>query len=162
MSITNSPASKTAANGDAMRAWLSVVRCYQLCNDEIAAELKPLGLKIQHYEVLARLAAQPGLTQQQLAQTAYVVKSHMSTLINEMAALGWVQRNDSLLDGRSKTVALTPLGRTMANKAAKVQRAVMTAMFEPLLPAQVADIERSTVLVVQALTALSKQRKNAR
>jgi DNA-binding MarR family transcriptional regulator len=155
----NPSATATATpHAAAMRAWLSVVRCYQLCNDEIAAGLKPLGLKVQHYDVLARLAARPGQTQQQLAKSTFVVKSHMSTLINEMVALGWVLRTDSAIDRRSNTVSLTPNGYTMVKKAAKVQLAVMTAMFAPLLPQQIAAIETSTALVVQALTTLADRR----
>ena len=143
----------------AMRAWLTVVHCYQLCNDEIAAGLKPIGLKVQHYEVLARLAALPAQTQQQLAQNAFVVKSHMSTLLSDMEAQGWVVRTDSAVDRRSKTVSLTPLGKTMANKASKVQLAVMTAMFEPLSAGQIDGIASSTSLVIHALTGLAAQRR---
>ena len=145
-----------------MRAWLSVVRCYQLCNNEIAAGLKPLGLKIQHFDVLARLAMNSGQTQAQLAQTVFVVKSHMSTLINEMVALGWVLRTDSATDRRSNTVSLTPLGLIQFKKAAKVRLAVMTAMFEPLLPHQIAAMETSARLVAQALMSIRSQRKNSR
>jgi DNA-binding MarR family transcriptional regulator len=151
--------SKSPPRPHPMRAWLSVVRCYQLCNDEIGAGLKPLGLKVQHYEVLARLAVHPAQTQQELAQNAFVVKSHMSTLLNEMEALGWISRTGSAVDRRSKTVSLTPLGKTMASKAAKVQLAVMTAMFEPLSARQIAEIDSSTSQVVQALTRLAGQRR---
>ena len=153
---------KPTSNADATRAWLSVVRCYQLCNDEMASGLKPLGLKIQHFDVLARLAMHPGQTQAQLAQTVFVVKSHMSTLINEMVALGWVLRTDSAVDRRSNTVSLTPLGLAQFKKAAKVQLAVMTAMFEPLLPHQIAAMESSASQVAQALVSIRSQRKNSR
>ena len=159
LSTTANRTSKTTAKADALPAWLSVVRCYQLCNDEIAAGLKPLGLKIQHFDVLARLAMHPGQTQAQLAQTVFVVKSHISTLINEMVALGWVLRTDSTVDRRSNTVSLTPLGLVQFKKAAKIQRAVMTAMFEPLLPRQIAAMETSASLVTQALVSIGSKRK---
>ena len=155
-------ASQPNAKADALRAWLSVVRCYQLCNDEIAEGLKPLGLKIQHFDVLARLAMHPGQTQAQLAQTVFVVKSHMSTLINEMVALGWVLRTDSAVDRRSNTVSLTPQGFIQFKKASKVQLAVMTEMFEPLLPHQISAMESSATLVGQALMSIRSQRKNSR
>ena len=156
---TSHSTSLSTTKADALRAWLSVVRCYQLCNDEIAAGLKPLGLKVQHFDVLARLAIHRGQTQAQLAQTVFVVKSHMSTLINEMVALGWVLRTDSQVDRRSNTVSLTPLGLIQFRKAAKVQLAVMTAMFEPLLPHQIAALETSASMVGQALMCIGSRRK---
>ena len=146
--MSNSPAVKP------LRTWLSVVRCYQLCNDAIAARLKPLGLKVPHYEVLARLAAHPAQTQQQLASNAYVVKSHMSKLLDEMTEYGWVVRAGNDQDRRSKTISLTPLGETMARQAAAVQHEVMQAMFRPLSSQQIADMEASATLVAQALIDL--------
>jgi DNA-binding MarR family transcriptional regulator len=137
-----------------LRAWTSVVRAYQLCSDTLVARLKPLDLKLAQFEVLVRLLYEPEQTQQALAQHSFVVKSHMSGLLVEMAAKGWVKRADSETDKRSKVVTLTSKGLALAKKAAAIQTDVVSVMLEPLSKKQIRDVEAAMNTVSRALASL--------
>jgi DNA-binding MarR family transcriptional regulator len=138
-----------------LRAWTSVARAYQLCSDTLIARLKPLGLKLAQLEVLVRLLNEPQQTQQELARHSFVVKSHMSGLLVEMAANGWVKRADSETDKRSKVITLTPKGLVLAKKAAAIQFGVVSAMLTPLSAKQIRDVEATMSTVSRALIALA-------
>jgi MarR family transcriptional regulator, organic hydroperoxide resistance regulator len=134
-----------------LRAWTSVVRTYQSCNDTLIAELAPLDLKLPQFEVLVRLLYQPEQTQQQLAANSFVVKSHMSLLITDMADRGWLKRNESAHDKRIKIVSLTARGTALAKKAADIQTRVVETMLEPLSNQQIVEIELAMNSVAHAL-----------
>jgi DNA-binding MarR family transcriptional regulator len=134
-----------------LRAWMSVVRTYNLCNDTLISALKPLGLKMAQFEVLVKLLYDPEQTQQKLAANSYVVKSHMSGLLTEMMENGWVKRIEDENDKRSKLISLTPKGIALANKAAVVQTSVVGAMFAPLTKKQVQETEQTMNAVTGAL-----------
>jgi MarR family transcriptional regulator, organic hydroperoxide resistance regulator len=131
-----------------VRAWLSVVRAYQICSDCIATELRPSGLTLPQFEVLLALLTVGDQSQQQLAQRSFVVKGHMSGLLVQMEAAGLLRRRGDAADRRSKVVSLTKMGQALAGKAREIQRAVMLDMFAPLNEKQIADTE----LVMQSAT----------
>jgi DNA-binding MarR family transcriptional regulator len=142
---------KEAISRENLRAWTSVVRTYQSCNDTLIAELASLDLKLAQFEVLVRLLYQPEQTQQQLAANSFVVKSHMSQLITDMADRGWLKRNDSEHDKRIKIVSLTAKGTALAKKAADIQTRVIETMLAPLSKKQIVEIEQAMNSVAHAL-----------
>jgi MarR family transcriptional regulator, organic hydroperoxide resistance regulator len=148
------PESKTSVSRQDLRAWTSVVRAYQLCSDALVTRLKLIGLKLPQFEVLVRLLYEPGQTQQDLAQHSFVVKSHMSGLLAEMAEEGLIKRVDSALDKRSKVVTLTAKGTALAKKAAAVQAEVVSTMLTPLSAKQIHDVEAAMMIVSAALEDL--------
>ena len=131
-----------APSKEDLRAWVSVIRTYHLCNAALIHRLKPLGLKLAQFEVLVRLLHEPGQSQQQLAANSFVVKSHMSGLLAEMIEQGWVKRGEQEGDKRSKPASLTAKGQALARKAAAVQDEVVGAMFAPLTRRQISDTEQ--------------------
>lgn len=135
-------------------AWLGVVRTYQKCADVLSEGIKPLGLKLAQHDVMMNLLKVPEQTQQQLAGHSYVTKSHMSAVLTEMEALGWIGRTDSAVDKRSKVVCLTPAGRTLAIRAYAVQTQVVDAMMAPLSDRQISDLEKLSRTAVAALERL--------
>lgn len=130
---------------------MSVIRTYNLCNATLIRELRPLGLKLAHFEVLVKLLYEPEQSQQKLAANSYVVKSHISGLLTEMIDCGWVKRSEHENDKRSKLVSLTPKGLAMARKAAAVQAKVVSAMFAPLTKKQIAETGQIMNIVSDAL-----------
>jgi DNA-binding MarR family transcriptional regulator len=148
---------KDAISKEHLRAWTSVVRTYQLCNDTLIAELEPIGLKLPQFEVLVRLLYQPGQTQQQLAANSFVVKSHMSLLISHMVDAGWVKRSENENDKRIKIVSLTSKGMMLAKKAADIQMRVVGTMLAPLSKKQILDIEQGMNSVTAALQIYGKR-----
>jgi DNA-binding MarR family transcriptional regulator len=135
-------------------AWLGVVRTYQKCSQVLSEGIKPLGLKLAQHDVMMNLLKMPEQTQQQLAGHSYVTKSHMSAVLTEMQALGWIGRTDSAVDKRSKVVCLTPLGRPLALRAYAVQTQVVDAMMAPLSDRQISDLEKLSRNAVAALDRL--------
>jgi DNA-binding MarR family transcriptional regulator len=146
--------SKTLVSRQDLRAWTSVVRAYQLCSDALVMRLKVIDLKLPQFEVLVRLLYEPDQTQQQLAEASFVVKSHMSGLLAEMAARRWIKRSESALDKRSNVVTLTARGLTLAKKAAAIQAEVVSAMLTPLSAKQIHDVEAAMQIVSAALSDL--------
>jgi DNA-binding MarR family transcriptional regulator len=136
-------------------AWLAVVRTYQKCSEVLSAQIKPLGLKLAQHDVMMSLLVTPEQTQQQLAEKSFVTKSHMSAVLTEMAALGWVSRADSSADRRSKVIALTPSGLAVARRALAAQAKVVAVMMDPLTDKQIAELEK---LSRNAVTVLSNVR----
>jgi DNA-binding MarR family transcriptional regulator len=146
----------SAISKDELRAWMSVVRTYQLCSDTLITKLKPLDLTLPLFEILVSLLAIPNQTQQQLAARSFVVKSHMSGLLADMVERGWVKRSVSAVDKRSKVVALTAKGATLAAKATAIQIEVVSAMIAPLSQKQIRDMEATMNIVATALEALQQ------
>jgi DNA-binding MarR family transcriptional regulator len=135
-------------------AWLAVVRTYQTCSDALAAQIRPLGLKLAEHDVLMSLLVTPVQTQQQLAEKSFVTKSHMSAVLTEMTELGWVSRDHSSIDKRSKTITLTPTGRVVAGQALAAQAKVVAVMMDPLSDKQILELEKISKNATAALTSL--------
>ncbi len=137
------PVSKKTHPYDAAQglgAWLAVVRTYQKCVEVLTARIKPLGLKLAQHDVLMSLLHTTEKTQQQLAETSFVTKSHMSAVLADMEQLGWISRTGSASDKRSKSITLTPTGLALAHQAFAVQAEVVRTMMAPLTPQQIADL----------------------
>ena len=136
-----------------MGAWLAVVRTYQQCAETLSEGIKPLGLKLAQHDVMMNLLQSQTLTQQQLAERSFVTKSHMSAVLIEMAERGWVSRESSEDDKRSKMIALSPQGQALAQQAYAVQVEVVKVMMDPLNNAQIKAIEDFSLRAYQALAA---------
>lgn len=145
-----------AAHVRGIGAWLAVVRTYQTCSETLSLGIKPLGLKLAQHDVLMHLLLGQALTQQQLAERSYVTKSHMSALLIEMQALGWIDRIGSETDKRSKVIALTEQGMALAQQAWQLQERVIQTMMAPLSDAQMEDLQRFSVRAHQDLLAFQQ------
>jgi DNA-binding MarR family transcriptional regulator len=119
---------KKISNVEATRAWLSVVRAYNLCDAVLTQRLAPLGIRVVEHEVLANLARTPGLTQQQLAERCFAAKSGVSVLITRMEADGWVLREADVSDARAKRLSLTSAGAALARRSMAIQADVVAVM----------------------------------
>ena len=126
------------------RAWLAVVRAYNLCDAVLAERLAALGLRVVEHEVLVNLLRAPGLTQQDLAQRCFVAKSGVSMLVGQMEKQGRVTRQSDPVDARVKRLLLTPEGEALARQALAVQSEVVQAMVGAVPEA---DLVRMTELM---------------
>jgi DNA-binding MarR family transcriptional regulator len=130
------------------------MRTYQKCSEVLTEGVKPLGIKLAQHDVMMRLLVTQQQTQQQLAGSSFVTKSHMSAVLTEMAELGWIERADSLTDKRSKVISLTSAGHRLALQAHTVQAGVVGAMMAPLSDRQINDLEKISRNAVVALSAI--------
>jgi DNA-binding MarR family transcriptional regulator len=139
------PASKTAASASAFsetpesprevaarRAWLSVVRAYNLCDTVMSTRLSAMTLRVGEHEILTNLQVAPGMTQQTLAKRCFVTKSGISMLVQRMEAQGLLRREASEFDARIKCLFLNPQGVALAKQALALQKEVVDEMSQSL------------------------------
>jgi DNA-binding MarR family transcriptional regulator len=134
-------------------AWLAIVRTYQKCADTLSERIKPLGIKLAQHDVMMNLLRTPTLTQQQLAERSFVTKSHMSAVITDMEAEGWITRIDSDTDKRSKEITLTRKGTALAARAFALQTVVVKLMMGPLSDKQIDFIAKFSMDAFESLDA---------
>jgi DNA-binding MarR family transcriptional regulator len=78
------------------------------------------GLRVRQYSVLAvACEAAEGVSQRDLAEVLGLDPSQVVLLVDELAAVGLVERRPSPVDRRTKLVAATPTGRTAQRRAAR-------------------------------------------
>ncbi|MDP3253859.1 MAG: MarR family transcriptional regulator [Hydrogenophaga sp.] len=138
--MTTSARTQPTEDGEATRSWLAVVRAYHLCSELLALRLGALGVRTADHEILMNLRRDPGLSQQALAARCFTAKSHISHLLGELAARGWVKRESDPADGRVKRLVLTPSGARMAERTAQVQVEVVALMTEGAKATELAQV----------------------
>ncbi len=112
----------------ASQAWLSVARCYHLCDAVLTQRLAALGVRLQEHEVLLNLLRSPELTQKELAQRCFVAKSGVSMLVSSMEGRGLLERRADPQDARARRLALSREGAALARKCRQVQDEVIGCM----------------------------------
>ena len=80
-------------------------------NQNLAEDLKAIGVSLQHYRVLAVLVAGEGRTINELAVYTVTDQSTLSKLLDRMEAKGLVRRRPDSSDGRAVNIHLTARGR---------------------------------------------------
>jgi DNA-binding MarR family transcriptional regulator len=117
---------------DGTQAWLAVVRAYNLCDAVLTTRLAEFGLRVGDHEVLANLAREPGITQQELAARCFVTKSGVSMLLAQMESRALVVREADAGDARVKRLFLTATGLALAQCTLGIQAEIVGAMAEGL------------------------------
>lgn len=108
--------------------------------DRFAAALAPLDLRPAHVGLLRPIAAEPGLSQQRLAERVGTVPSRIVKLLDELEDRGLVERRRSATDRRSHELHLAPAAGA---RLAEVRRTVSehdAAVVEPLTPGELATL----------------------
>jgi DNA-binding MarR family transcriptional regulator len=97
-----------------------------------AAALEPEGLHPRHFGVMTMVAAQPGMSQQQLHEKTAIDPSSMVAVIDDLQARGLAERRPNPGDRRARTIFLTELGertlRRIRGLAADQQREFFGAL----------------------------------
>ena len=126
------------------------MRAYNLCDALMARRLGALGVRTAEHEILVNLRRDPGLSQQALAARCFTAKSHISGLLSDLEARGWVRREPDPADARAKRLFLAAAGARMAERAAQVQADVVALMSGATTAAAMAQVQ-------VAMTAVSEQ-----
>jgi DNA-binding MarR family transcriptional regulator len=137
-----------------IRAWLTVVTSYHLCDAAMAQQLAPLGVRLAEHEVLSHVLRAPGLSQQQLAERCFTAKSHISGLVAALEERGWLSRERDPDDGRARRLQLTPEGRTVAERTLAVQAGIVSVMAEAVSQDELLLIEDAMSRVNERLRGL--------
>jgi DNA-binding MarR family transcriptional regulator len=72
--------------------------------------LEPEGLHPRHFGVMTMVAAQPGMSQQELHEKTAIDPSSMVAVIDELEAMGLAERRPHPEDRRVRTIFLTDSG----------------------------------------------------
>ena len=138
----------------AVKAWLSVVRAYHLCDALMAERLSEVGVRTAEHEVLANLVRAPGISQQVLADRCFTAKSHISALLRTLEQRGLVRRDVDPSDARARRLYVTRAGDALARKTLQVQSKIVRAMADEVTPKDMAFIEAAMKRVSDRLESM--------
>lgn len=118
----------------ALLAWLHIIRIStkidRRATDHFADEA--FDLTLAQFDVLAKLSAQQGMTQQDLAERLLVTKGNVCGLIDRLSAKGLVKRCDNPGDRRSNCLFLTEAGQRLIERAIPAHEALIVEQFAAL------------------------------
>ena len=120
-------------------AWLRLLRVHQRMERAAMEHLREWGLTVPQFDVLAHVAAHPGVTQQELAESRLTTKGNLSQILSNMEACGLTTR---LRDGHSKRIYLADRGRELVEQVQPDHERVMAAHFEPLTEPELDELRR--------------------
>jgi DNA-binding MarR family transcriptional regulator len=125
----------------AVKAWARMLRVSQrVVQPALAERLRGLHLNLAEFEILDKLAAREGLTQQDLADALLVSKGNMTYHLYRMEERGLVDRRP---EGRKNRLYLTVEGRRLLEEALPEHGALIDERFSGLSAeerAQLADL----------------------
>jgi DNA-binding MarR family transcriptional regulator len=130
MTAERSRSTKPLARGT--YAWITVVEAYNLCIAQLAARLAEVNVPIAEHEILMNVAKHPGASQQQVAKNCFVAKSGVSMLLAKLEREGLIERCPDANDSRVRKVFLTPKGKKLAEKTARIQQDIVALMADPI------------------------------
>jgi DNA-binding MarR family transcriptional regulator len=109
-----------------------LARLGQASSRRFHTALEPEGLHPRHFGVMTMVAAQPGMSQQQLHEKTAIDPSSMVAVIDELQARGLAERRQDPDDRRARTIFLTEQGEQTLQRirglAADLQREFFAAL----------------------------------
>ena len=124
-------------------AWMATARACQLCQRTVSAALEPLDLELAHYDVIANVLHEPGITQQVLARRLVVAKSNVSMLLASLERRGLVHREGDANDKRVRCVHLTREGRRLARAATAIHAEILARMMAAVSAEEAEIVQRA-------------------
>lgn len=117
----------------AVLAWLRLARVYQKIEQAAAVQLRAYGLSLAQFDVLARVGAAEGLTQQELAERLLVTKGNISQLVDRLERAGLVHR---VPEGRVCRLHLTAAGRARYTQVVPAHEELIEREISALSPVE--------------------------
>jgi DNA-binding MarR family transcriptional regulator len=94
--------------------------------------LEPEGLHPRDFGVMTMVAAQPGMSQQQLHEKTAIDPSSMVAVIDELEAAGLAERRPDPEDRRARTIFLTDRGEQTLRRVRALAGELQREFFEAL------------------------------
>jgi|SRR5690606_33853892 len=89
----------------------AIRRAQILIYEDFLAALEPWDITPQRFSALTLIAANTGLKLTDLARILGIARSGAVQLVDQLAAMGYVTRQEAVADKRAYSLALTPAGR---------------------------------------------------
>lgn len=134
-----------------LTAW-TLVRSYHAVARIFYGALAEHGMTPPQFGVLVHLSHEPGVSQAALARAVLVTPQAMGEMLQNLAALGWVERLDAPGPGRPRPVSIATAGRAALDR---VTPAVLEAVRPPALglgPAADTELNRLLHAVLGTLS----------
>jgi DNA-binding MarR family transcriptional regulator len=112
-------------------AWLRLARIFQKIDRASGEHLRDRSLSMAQFDVLARVGAAGGITQQELADSLLVTKGNICQLLDRMEGCGLLERRQQ---GRANHLYLTPHGTMLYEELVPEHEDVIADMFSGLTP----------------------------
>jgi DNA-binding MarR family transcriptional regulator len=103
-------------------------------------EAASTGFSPQHVGAMYIIAQNPGVTPSQLASALAMDVAQVAVMLNSLELRGWLNREVSEADGRSRMVSLTPAGTEQFRKLKAAAARVETSFGSALSPQQVEQL----------------------
>jgi DNA-binding MarR family transcriptional regulator len=118
---------------------------------QFSARLAPLELEPRQFALLRRVALHEGGSQQAMGERLGIPPSRMVALVDELEARELLQRRPSPSDRRAHALHLTPAGRRLLARAAKLAAAFEHELTQDLDAAERARLLDQLDLIAQRL-----------
>jgi DNA-binding MarR family transcriptional regulator len=113
----------------AVLAWLRLARVFQKIDTRSERFFRAHGLNTAQFDVLAKIGAASGMTQQELADALLVTKGNISQLLGKMEQDGLIARRH---EGRTNCLSLTERGQLLFEEVVPRQEALVADLLAPL------------------------------
>ena len=123
----------------AITTWLTIARLVGEAKRAGTERLKPHGVSLAQFDVIAQVGAHPGITQQELAEQMLSTQGNISQLLSSMVTRGLVRRQ---AEGRRKCLNLTGKGRALYEELIPFQEAWHAERFAALTDEELAKLLR--------------------
>ncbi|MFA1540914.1 MarR family winged helix-turn-helix transcriptional regulator [Actinomadura monticuli] len=107
-------------------------KCGWWLEQRLEEELKPLGIRVRHFLVLAMLSTSETLSQQEMAGYLLLDPTLMVGLIDDLETRGLCERTRDPRDRRRHSVRITEDGRDLHDRARALADEVGADVFGPL------------------------------
>ena len=134
----------------ALMGWLRLMRVYHKVDRATAERLKGWRLSVAQFEVLARVGATEGITQQELADSLSVSKGNVCQLLDKTEGRGLISR---VQEGRANRLFLTDEGRRLFEEVVPAYEAAIAERFSVLSEADQARLHELLRKLDSALEA---------
>ncbi len=121
----------------AIAAWLRLARVFHKIDHASVEQMRAWDLSLAQFDVLARVGASEGVTQQQLADRLLVTKGNICQLLDRMEARGLLERHQ---EGRANRIFLTESGRALWCQVVPAHEALIGELMGALSPEEQAEL----------------------
>lgn len=115
-------------------AWMRLAHVFQKIDRASEVHLRPWNLNVAQFDVLARVGAAKGITQQELADRLLVTKGNISQLLDRLERRGLLKRCQ---EGRTNTLSLTEEGQQLYAQVVPAQEEMVAQHFSALTSQEV-------------------------